>query len=167
MLFGQRLVGHLHDFLIGSYLLPPWLSALGVSGRNATRNAGGNPLGIHAIHVFPAWPGCGSFSMSGPETSYCYLCVKWLLVWIGWVCELPSQVTGPHTTGLPPMGLQKKPSVTYRQLIWKKILLPVSLRKQEPVEVWQCWAHMTIPAPSVLAMCWGLWSYIVACALNW
>jgi hypothetical protein len=43
-----------HDFLIGSYLLPPWLSALGVSEGNAARIAGENPPGIQEIHVVPA-----------------------------------------------------------------------------------------------------------------
>jgi hypothetical protein len=43
-----------HDFVIGSYLLPPWLAALGVSGGNATRIAGGNPFGIQEILVVSA-----------------------------------------------------------------------------------------------------------------
>ena len=123
-----------HDFLIGSYLLPPWLSALGVSGGNATRIAGENPLGTQEIHVIPAWWGCGSFSMSGPETSHCHL--KWLLDWIGWTCGFLYQVTGPHTTELPLMGLHKKkktiPWVTYRQLILKNICCLLSLRQQHP-----------------------------------
>jgi hypothetical protein len=80
--------------------------------------------------VFPAWWSCSSFSTSGPETSHCHL--KWLLDWIVWACGLPSQVIGPHTIGLPPMGLHEKPWVTHRQLILKKILLPVSLRQQQP-----------------------------------
>jgi len=66
-------VGTVHDFLIGSYLLTVWLSVLGVSGGDATRIAGGNPLGIQEIHVVSAKRGCGSFGTSGPESSHCHL----------------------------------------------------------------------------------------------
>jgi len=40
--------------LIGSYLLPPWLRALGVSEGNSIGIAGGNALGIQEKHVVPA-----------------------------------------------------------------------------------------------------------------
>jgi hypothetical protein len=39
---------------------------------------------------------------SGPRTSYHHL--QWLLDWIGWANGLVSQVTGPHTNGLLPVG---------------------------------------------------------------
>jgi hypothetical protein len=43
-----------HDLLIGTYLLPPWLTALRVSGGNSIGITGGNALGIQEIHVVPA-----------------------------------------------------------------------------------------------------------------
>jgi hypothetical protein len=75
----------------------------GVSAGNATRIAGGNPLGTQEKHVFPTRRGCVSLSTSGPRISHRQL--QRSLDWTGRVCGLAFQVTGPHTIGFLPTGL--------------------------------------------------------------
>jgi hypothetical protein len=48
----QCFLVNVHEFLIGSYLLPPWLSAPGICGGNASRIAAENPLGVQEIMWF-------------------------------------------------------------------------------------------------------------------
>jgi hypothetical protein len=49
--------------------------------------------------------GCDTFHTSGPRTSHRNL--QRSLDWTGRACGFASQITGPHTIGLLPMGLHK------------------------------------------------------------
>jgi hypothetical protein len=77
-----------------------------VAGENATRIAGGNPLGTQEKHVVARRRACGSYLTSDPRTSHRNL--QRSLDWTWRACGLVSQVTGPHTIGLLPMGLHVK-----------------------------------------------------------
>ena len=56
----------------------------------------------YQLHVVPARRGCGSLWTLGQRTSHCHL--QRFLDRTRWVCGLASQVTGPHTNVLLPMG---------------------------------------------------------------
>ena len=60
-----------------------------------------NP-GSQEKHVVPAQQGCGSLCTSDPTASHRHLQLS--LDWAGRTCGLASQVTGPHTNELLPMG---------------------------------------------------------------
>jgi len=103
-LCGERLGGHCALFH-WAFLVTPTAQGTdlpGVCGGKATWNAGRNSFGTQEKHVVPARRGCGSLCPSGPKTSQRHL--KRSLDWKGLVCGLPSQVTGPHTNGIFPMG---------------------------------------------------------------
>jgi hypothetical protein len=98
-------VGIVHDFVIRPYLLHQQFSAqiYWVFWRKSYQNAGRNPIGIQKKYVVPARWVCGSLWQSGPENFSLPLNSDW---WIGWgrpVAWSP-QVTGPHISGLLPMG---------------------------------------------------------------
>ena len=84
---------------------------------NATRIAGGNPLGTQEKHVVPTRRGCMSLSTSGPRTSHRQL--RRSLDWTGRVCGLAFQVTGPHTIWFLPTGLHENFDLLTVRRFWR------------------------------------------------
>jgi hypothetical protein len=62
--------------------------------------------------------------MSVPGTYHCHL--KQSLDWTGWACGLASQVTGPHTIVLLPMGIHKKLDTLIASWFWREPYCPYS-----------------------------------------
>jgi len=97
MFYGQRL-GELCAWLFNWVLrVAPTVQRtdlLGVSGGNASRIAGGNPLDTQEKHVVPTQRGCGSLSNSGPRTSHRQLqkSLDWRARSVVWTSKSPGLI---------------------------------------------------------------------------
>ena len=100
------------------------------SGRKATRNAGGNPVGTQEKHVVPAQWDCSSLCTSGLRTSHRNL--QQSLDWMVQACGLASQVTRIHNNGLLPMGPYWA-LISCHHFMLKRILSPILLRQQPDI----------------------------------
>lgn len=91
---------------------------LGVSGGNAARIAGVNPLGTQEKHAVPTRRGCVSLSASGPRTSYRTITKIAGLngpgLWLG----LKGHRTSCYL--ISPYGAAWKLRLTHRQIILKR-----------------------------------------------
>jgi hypothetical protein len=118
-------LGIVHDFLIGPYLLHQQLSAqiYWVFWRKSYQNAGRNPIGTQEKHVVPTGWICGSLCQSGPENFSLPLNND------RWIGRGRPMAWSPRLPDLTPMD-----SFPWDH-IKTLILLPVSLRRQQPVIV--------------------------------
>ena len=134
--------------------------SLSFSGWQATRNAGGNPVGTQEKHAVPAQQGCSSFCMSGPRTSHCHL--QQLLERKERACGLASQVTRHHIHfflwGHIKALIYTSPADSKEDLIARIV---------EVAATWHCWGHTSISAAALLAVYRGQWLCAWTSALNW
>jgi len=100
-------VGNVYDFLIGSYLLLPRLSAQiywVFLEKMLPEFLEEIPLAFRR-NVVPSRHGCSSFRMWVPKTPHWHL--QHSLDWTGLACGVACQVTRTPTILLLPMGLHK------------------------------------------------------------
>jgi hypothetical protein len=108
--------------------------------------------------MVPARRGCGSFLSSALRTSHRHL--QRSLDWTGQVCGLASQVTGPHTIGLLPLGLHEKLDLVITSWFRRGSYCPYRLcSSNHQAETWHFWAHTSISAVSSALYC-GQWPYV-------
>lgn len=131
MFCGQRLGGHWAQLYYLVFIVTPSAQRTDlrdVSVGNAIMIAGGYPVNNQEKHVISARQYCGSFLTSGPRTYHCHL----QRCWIG---SDRTVVWPPRLPDLTPLVFflwgYKKPWFTHRQLILKRILLPLSLTRHQ------------------------------------